>query len=131
MTNGREIETIKLDNGFELRLHDQSRIMAGDRWLIRFEALMDVPVHEKFIPETEDRDLVLLLLRQHYGDRIQYVYNMERHFVSGERKGFLFNDFMTSVREVIVPYLSRPDVAEKILLSRYRDLLRKNPWPVQ
>ena len=29
MTNGRGIETIKLDNGFELRLHDQSRIMAG------------------------------------------------------------------------------------------------------
>ena len=131
MINNREIETIKLDNGLELRLWDQSRILAGDRWLIRFEALMDIPIHEKFVPETEDRDSILLLLRQQYGDRVQYRYNMERHFVSEDMKTSLFNDFMRSVREVVAPYLSRSDIAEKILLARYRDLAKKSPWLIQ
>ena len=131
MINNREIETIKLDNGFELCIWDQSRILAGDRWLIRFEALMDIPIHEKFVSETENRDSILLLLRQRYGDRVQYRYNMERHFVSEDMKTSLFNDFMRSVREVVAPYLSRSDIAEKILLARYRDLAKNSPWLIQ
>ena len=38
------IETIALKNGLALEIYDQSRKIAGDRWLVKIAAKIDIPI---------------------------------------------------------------------------------------
>ena len=72
------IETIKLPNGLLLELWNQSRPMAGDRWLISLLAKVEVPVspeHFSIMNNSEQayRDLLAV-----YGDPLVFTQEKTR-----------------------------------------------------
>ena len=125
---GKQIETIKLENYFELKVWDRSRLVAGDRWLVRLDARLDIPIKGSFINDLDEKEHILSILKQEYGDKIQYRYNQERHFIDHKEKDKLFQTFLNNFKKNIVPYLSHPEIAKKLFLLKYRELKIKAPW---
>ena len=48
---GTLIQRMKLDNGLTLEMFDLSRHVAGDRWLVSFEARIEVKVRREYFPK--------------------------------------------------------------------------------
>ena len=123
----KPIETIPLDNGLELEIYDMSRPLAGDRWLVRLEALVNVDFEEEAFESLEDRDRIVAVLRGIYGERVPYQYIQEKHFVDKSNKEKVLQQFVANVKESQVPYLGHPYFSKRFLLSRYRKLKKKDP----
>lgn len=127
----RLIERIKLNNSLYLELWDGSRVLAGDRWLVSVEAKVEVPIDSKYLEGISEADKIISILKKQYGDKVEYSYTQEKHFVDKREKDDVFNEFITNVKKNIIHYLSHPNFAAKILIARYRDLKRKAPWLFQ
>ena len=123
----KPIETISLENGLNLEIYDLSRPLAGDRWLVRLEARVDVDFEEKAFESIEDQDRIVSVLRGIYGVKVPYQYIQEKPFVDKGDREEVLQQFITNVRESQVPYLGHPDFSRRFLLSRYRDLKKKDP----
>ena len=44
MANGNPLRTIPLGNGLMLEIYDQSRKVAGDRWLVKLVVKINIPI---------------------------------------------------------------------------------------
>ncbi len=125
------VEKIDLGNGLELCLLDHSRILAGDRWLVSIEARIDVPLNEVYLDGVKDAEHILSILKKEYGEKVDYSYIQEKHFVDQKEKDSIFQQFIKNIKDNLLNYLSHPKLAQKILLARYRELKRKAPWLFQ
>jgi len=45
------IDRVPLENGLTLEMFDRSRPVAGDRWLVSFEARIEVKVRREYFPK--------------------------------------------------------------------------------
>ena len=131
MIQRRLIKKMDLNNGLSLELLDKSRRLAGDRWLVSLEARIEVPVEKGLLSEVQDTDNIVSLLKKEYGRSVEYSYTQERHFVDEREKEKVFQDFLANIEKNLIHYLSHPEFAQRILLTRYRDLKRKAPWLFQ
>ncbi len=125
------VEKIDLGNGLELCLLDHSRILAGDRWLVSVEARIEVPLSEVYLDGVKDAEHILSILKKEYGEKVDYSYIQEKHFVDQKEKDSIFQQFIKNIKDNLLNYLSHPKLAQKILLARYRELKRKAPWLFQ
>ncbi len=125
------VEKIDLGNGLELCLLDHSRILAGDRWLVSVEARIEVPLSEVYLDGVKDAEHILSILKKGYGEKVDYSYIQEKHFVDQKEKDSIFQQFIRNIKDNLLNYLSHPKLAQKILLARYRELKRKAPWLFQ
>lgn len=124
---GKLVETVELDNKLTVELWDLSRVLAGDRWLVSLEVRADVPLKAEMLPESEEKEKVLELLRNVFGDQVPYRYKQERHFVDQKEKDSVFLQFVKTVKKNLLPYLSHRDFAKRLVTSKVRELKAKDP----
>ncbi len=123
----RLIKTITLNNSLTLEIWDLSQVLAGDRWLVNVEARMEVPflmAQPESLPDFED---IFVSLKKVYGENIPYRYSQKRHFLDKKEKEEVFQTFLDTLQQDLVPYLSHPDFARKLLLYKYRELKTRQP----
>jgi len=125
------VDRIKLDNGLFLEFFDRSRPLAGDRWLVSLEARIEIPIDKKYLSRVKNRDNIMSVLKEQYGEKVEYSYVQEKHFVDEKEKDKIFGQFLKNIKENLIYYLSHPEFATKTLLAKYRDLKRKAPWLFQ
>ncbi|MBW2035341.1 MAG: hypothetical protein JRI94_17490 [Deltaproteobacteria bacterium] len=119
--------TIKLENNLDLEIWDLSRVIAGDRWLVSMEARLNVPIEIEHLETLPDKEKVLAILKETFGEGISYRYNHENFFVDKNQKREVFQENLERLKENVLLYLSRPDFAKKLVLSKYRELKTKKP----
>jgi hypothetical protein len=125
--SGGRVETLELPNGLTLEIWDLSRLLAGDRWLVSLEARIDVPLDPSSLKSILEMEEALSLIEQMIGPTVTYICKQERHFVSQDEKAAVFAEALDTVKKNTLAYLSHPDFAKKLVLSKYRDLKKKNP----
>lgn len=123
----RVVEAISLENGLTLEILDASRVMAGDRWLVHLIARIEVFLAPGLLDPTQGGDRLLDILKNEYGERIEYRSNLKKHFVSKEDRNRVFEEFKEIVKKEKRPYLSHPDFAKRFALSGISELKRKKP----
>ena len=121
------IEEIQLDNNLRLELWDVSRTIAGDRWLVRLEARINVPLDNRYFESSENGDRHLSLFEEEYGRQIPFVHEEEKHFVDKKDKDRVFNQLLKFFRDNTEPYLSHKAFADRFIMSRLRELKQKKP----
>jgi hypothetical protein len=62
------VEEIRLENGLTLKLYDKSRPVAGDRWMVTFQACIDIEVKTESL-EDMPAGVSLEQIRSALGDR--------------------------------------------------------------
>ena len=121
------VESLKLDNDLTLEIWDLSRVIAGDRWLVRLEARLDVPIHSRYLESIPEGEKALALLTERFEGVISYRYLQERHFVAKDRKDEVFHEFLEILKSNVLPYLSHSEFAKRLMLSKVREIKAENP----
>lgn len=120
-------ETITLDNHLKLEIWDLSRAVAGDRWLVSLEIRIDIPLEIAHLESIPDKEKAFAVLRKAFGEKVTYSYKQEKHFVDEKRKDDVFQSHWERLKDNLLSYLSHPDFAGRLVLSKYLELKNKSP----
>ncbi|MDP2863508.1 MAG: hypothetical protein Q8N95_12010 [Desulfobacterales bacterium] len=122
------VKTIGLKNNLELKIYDRSKKMAGDRWLVKMIAQVDIPVSS--VPETlrdlqhdtdSDKDEILKLL----GSTVTFEQKRERFFIDESKKESVFHELYDHFVKSTINYLSHPDFPKKYVTMKFREKMKK------
>ncbi|MBU2549570.1 MAG: hypothetical protein KKB20_14225 [Proteobacteria bacterium] len=113
------MDTIRLDNGLTLELHDRSRNLAGDRWLVTFQARIEIEVKPDWFAGRPDSGPSYEDIRAALGDRTVYTYEKTRNFIDKGQRVEVFEALKTRFLENSLSYLSSPDFPRRLLLRKY------------
>jgi hypothetical protein len=128
MTNAKPVETIMLGNGLVLEIYDHSRKAAGDRWLVKLVARIDIPIDRLSTETGTIKPDDIRALKASCGNYIRYEQKLERNFIDGKQKNAVFQGLMTSYLNGSQSYLSHPDFAKRCALREYRRRQERNTW---
>ncbi len=120
-------ETITLDNDLDLEIWDLSRVIAGDRWLVSLEARLNVPIKIEHLETLPDKEKSFAILKDTFGREISYRYNQEKFFVDKNKKRDVFQENLERLKKSVLQYLSRPDFARKLVVSKCREMKAQKP----
>ncbi len=103
------IETIPLQNGLRLTIHDLTRRIAADTVKVEVSFRMKVKVEESFFTSSDDcRQLTGL-----FGDELTYEHKLERTFVSETEKEATRAELLIRSRKIPFTICRRPTSREK------------------
>ena len=104
-----EIYQEKLANGITVRVTDQSRQVAGDRWYIKMVCTASLPVEDGMIKVRDDDDPELLaMVRTRLGSEVMKEFVQERNFVDVQEKGEVMAELLARIKGNIKGYLASP-----------------------
>ena len=116
------IETVTLPNGLILELWDQSRPMAGDRWLISLLAKMEVPVLLEHFSTLDNGEQAYRDLLAAYGDPLVFTQEKTRHFVDEKDTKDVLAGLCQRFKDNLLSYLGNPRFASLYVMKKYGDL---------
>ena len=128
MTNTNLIQTIRLDNGLMLEIYDHSRKVAGDRWLIKLVARIDIPIGRPAADAGEIKPDDITAIKASCGNYIRYEQKLERNFIDAKQKNAVFQELMTSYLNGAQAYLSHSDFPQRFAMREYRRRQQQNTW---
>jgi hypothetical protein len=127
----QRIEEIDLENGLILQLFDTSRLLAGDRWLVSFLAMIDVDVRAAMGTKDDDGDRAPLVplseLLSVLGEKIQFRYEKKSYFVDIKQKDVVFHGLKKVFLATSLGYLNRPGFAKKFVMRKYDEAQKTRP----
>ncbi len=115
------IKTVQLKNNIKIDIYDESKKLAGDRWLVTLLARMDIPVDDALFINEQQPDQNIDDIKSVIGDRIVFEQKRERIFIDEQEKDALLSTMMDQFEANTLPYMSRPDFPGKYILKKYKD----------
>lgn len=129
---GKLIDKIKLENGLTLEVYDRSRRVTGDRWLVSFEARIDVEVKSEYFESMHTQGLAFEDIRTAVGERVSYRNEKTRNFIADTEKDEVFRGLKERFLGASLGYLSSPDFPRKLILRQYKEAKgQMMPWKRQ
>ena len=126
------VETIPLENGLVLEVYDNSRPVAGDRWLVSFEARIEVPLNPDDFADRDTEAPSFEAIRQVVGEKVTYTFEKKRNFIDQKEKHEVFEGLKGRFLDATLAYLSSEKFPQKIILSRYEEATqRRKRWSRQ
>jgi hypothetical protein len=119
----KQIHTINLENRLVLNIYDESRKVAGDRWMVRCTAEIEIPVDC-----AEDAAINMDDLKACLGEKVLFQQKRERIFIDEKEKDQSFAEMCEAVMKTSLPYLSHKDFGPKYVLKQYREKEQKKSW---
>lgn len=117
------IEQRRLENNMTLTVHDQSKKMAGDRWLIKIICEAEIPVDEVFFARVPEDDLELQTeVREAMAGSVRFSVIKERTFVAETERAALVERMVTEIMTNMVAYLNKPEFPARLFARKYAEL---------
>ena len=117
------IEQRSLANNMKLTVYDQSKKMAGDRWLIKIICEAELPVDEKFFSCLPEEDLALQAeVRETMAGSVKFLVTKERTFIAETERVSLVERMVSEILTNMVTYLNRPEFPERLFARRYEEI---------
>ena len=126
--NDKLIKTIVLGNDLILEIYDQSREIAGDRWLVKMAAKIDIPIDHLHLGDGLNKQVNLNSLKQSFDNFVRYEQKRERNFVGDQQKDSVFNDLVTSFLTSTREYLSHPSFAARYAVREHLRRQQRKTW---
>ena len=124
----RLIERITLPNGLILEIWDESRLMAGDRWLVSLLAKVEVTVLPEYFSTLDDGEQAYQDLVAAHGNPLVFTQEKVKFFVDeGETKDVLTR-LCQRIKDNLVVYLGNSKFASLYVLKKYGDLRDRQDW---
>ena len=114
------IDTIALENGLMLEIHDRSRKVAGDRWLVSFEARIDVEVKPEYFQDEAGTKPSFDAIQKAVGKAVSYSYEKSRHFVAEAEKDDVLKGLKDRFLAATLPYLSNAKFPRNTILWQFK-----------
>ena len=119
------LKSIKLDNQSQLDLMDASQKVAADRWLVRLNIRLTVPVTALSTGAPDDAGPRLEDVRAELGERVLFEQTKERNFVDDREKDAVLNNLHDAFMATAAAYLAHPLFPQKLILKKYHESIKK------
>ena len=119
MSHKQSIEKIKLTNGETLEIHDLSRMISTDAWLLKAVFKIEIDLKEKDFNKLEG--ISDKKIKDKLGNTLVYEVIRERNFIKNPNRDKVFGEMKDSFLSINLKYLSHPDFAVKYALKIYND----------
>ncbi len=117
------LEEKKMDNGATVTITDQSRIMAGDRWLVKVVCEASLPVQEDFFNTVQGVEQGLLdAVREKMGRLLTFSVAKERIFVDAAEKDEVLKGLEEQVNANMLTYFNTPSFPQKLFAKRFAEV---------
>ncbi|MEW6593299.1 MAG: hypothetical protein AB1413_00345 [Thermodesulfobacteriota bacterium] len=116
------VERRELASGMVVAIHDLSKPVAGDRWLVKIRCEATIPVPQECIDQQveEDGSLKAAVLAR-LGEQLTFAVSKERNFVDDREKEAVLAGLVANVRENILAYLANPLFPARLFASHYEE----------
>jgi len=123
---GKIIKRQQLDNGTEIVLHDHSRRMGADRWIVELQCVAYIPIDNSYwnMAAQEDKQ-ILAGIKKKLGDRLVQTFTKKRVFVSEQEHEELLQEMLQQVYSGMMEYLKKPNFPMKLFKKQYHDARQK------
>ena len=118
---GKLIEKIRLENGLTLEMFDHSRHVAGDRWLVSFEARVEVKVKPEYFADDSKTGISLVDVRALLGEKVTYRYTKERNFIAETERKAVLKDLKERFLDTNLGYVSSPEFPSRLVHRKYKE----------
>jgi hypothetical protein len=126
---GKLIDKVKLENGLVLQLYDRSRRVAGGRWLVSFEARIDIWVKPEYFEGQGSESPSFEAIQETLGEKVTYDYEKTRNFVAETEKDEILKGLKERFLNTTLTYFSSPKFPRNVILSRYGQARgNAKPW---
>ena len=116
------IKDKKLANGLTLSFSDCSKLLVSDRWFVKMQGEVKLPLANAAWPDSDEDDPELLaLIKEHLGESVSYILSKERNFIDAAEKEAVLEDLVIQVEENLVGYLSDPSFPQKLFTRQYEE----------
>mgnify|MGYP005839336647 CR=1 FL=1 len=112
------LEEESLANGLQLAYYDNSRVLAGDRWLVELNcrALCPLPENPAAAFEEPDPELHAAVLAR-LGEELRFEIKRTRHFVDREEKEEVLAQLLAGVKGHMLAYFAKPGFPARLLVD--------------
>jgi hypothetical protein len=114
------IDKIALENGLTLEMFDLSREVVPGRWLVSFEARINVKVEPQYFEGQDSESPPIDAIQKAVGDEVTYSYEKSRNFISATEKDEVLEGLMGRFLTTTRPYFSSANFPRNIILSEYQ-----------
>lgn len=108
----------QLDNGIHLTYWDDSKITAGDRWMIRLKCVAAMPLEDWMLHTLDSGSPEDAFVTDNLGGSLVQEIVMERIFVAEKEKEAVLVELQQRVKENILSYLGKEDFVQKLFLKK-------------
>jgi hypothetical protein len=122
------IKTMDLENGMQLNFYDNSRKLAGDRWLISLIVRMEIPVAEVSINDEGKSMESVDEIKKVLGEKVVFEQKRERIFVNESEKQAVFQELYDFFIDSVLGYLSNKAFPKRYVLKKYREKVERESW---
>jgi len=122
------INTIDLENGLKLKLFDNSRKLAGDRWLVSLIARIEIPINDSLLKEDRSSLLNFDEAIKVLGENLLFEQKRERIYIDEKEKDEVMKGIQDSFLSTSLSYLSRSDFPKSYILKKFNEKIKKDSW---
>jgi len=119
------VKAVALKNNLQLKFYDNSKKIAGDRWLVSLSARIKIPVDSTFksLPDPDPgKEEILNLL----GSEVLFEQKRDRFFIDEKKKDSVFNELCDYFLKSTINYISHPDFPKKYIMMKFKEKKNKN-----
>ena len=117
------IEQRSLENNMTLTVYDQSKKMAGDRWLIKIICEAELPVDEGFFSRVDEADFALQAeVREMMAGSVTFSAVKERTFIAETERAALVELMVADILTNMITYMNKPEFPEKLFARKYEEI---------
>ncbi|MFO7665529.1 MAG: hypothetical protein R6V76_02800 [Desulfobacterales bacterium] len=118
------VKSMELQNKLQLKIYDNSKKMAGDRWLISLIAMIKIPVDSAF-KLLSGSDTGKEEITRYLGSEVIFEQKRERFFIDEKNKESVFNELCDNFVRNTLRYISLPDFPKKFVLMKLKEKKKK------
>lgn len=97
----------KLTNGITISYYDESKKIAGDRWVVKLRCQASVPLQQWMLDELKGDDEQTTFCRNYFDGQLLYETTKERNFVDEEQKTKTLEQLQKSFNDNALRYLAK------------------------
>lgn len=107
-----------LVNGVTLIFLDESKRVAGDRWLVKLRCRVSTPLHGWMREALAGSDPQTLFCRERLGECLCHETVMERNFIDEAEREGVFAEMVRSLEETMLSYFSAEGFGRQLFAKR-------------
>ncbi len=125
--NGILLDRVTLENGLELCFYDQSRPVAGDRFLAQLLIDLPIPIDDTFFSEGEPEPIGAgwKEFKQQLASTVHYQILKTRHFVPRDKLELILKEIRQEFASTGFHYLQHPDFPRRYVRKVYGEWSEK------
>jgi hypothetical protein len=126
MSSPRLLDRHALANGLTLELWDHSRPLVGERWFVRLEARIIIPVGAETLPPELKPQTALVV--EALGEKIIFSQTEERNFIAAVDAPDLLQEMQDRVLALAPGYFGHADFGARFIRKKFAAQRELSRW---